>query len=143
LRAKCGSWREAARDVRSAREFKEAFEEMASINLLSSSFIRESSPSCSFILFLDLESDDGGAIGKKKKNMDGESGPDRHRMVDYYVIDVTNTKKRQTPIKKKEKEIAYCTTTTVLCCKQQMSQNSGLGMANNIHGEHYKHTCSR
>jgi len=67
LRTKRGSWKEVARDVRSARKFKEVFEEMVSINLLSSSFIRESSSSCSFILFfLDPESDDGGAMQKRK-----------------------------------------------------------------------------
>jgi len=75
LRAKCGSWREVVSDVRSARVFKEAFEEMASINLLSSSLIRESSSSCSFILFLDPESDDGGAIECKREKMDGKRGP--------------------------------------------------------------------
>ena len=65
--------------MRSTREFKEAFEEMASINLVSSSFIRESTSSCSFMVFLDLESDDGGAIAckreKEKNNMDGKTGP--------------------------------------------------------------------
>jgi len=67
LRTKRGSWREAARDMRSAREFKEAFEEMASVSLFSSPFICESWSSCSFILFLDPESDDGGTIAKEKK----------------------------------------------------------------------------
>ena len=76
LRTKRGSWKELARDVRSARKFKEVFEEMASINLLSSSFIRESSSSCSFILFLDPESDDGRAMQKRK---DGRTEkPGRH-----------------------------------------------------------------
>jgi hypothetical protein len=37
-----------------------------------------------------------------KKNM-GTENPDRHGMVDYYVIDGTNTKKRQTPIKKRKR----------------------------------------
>ena len=50
--------------MRSARGFKEAFEDMASVNLFSSSLIREPSSSCSLILFLEPESDDGGAMNK-------------------------------------------------------------------------------
>jgi len=44
---------EAARDVRSASEFKEPLEEIDSVNLSSSSFIYESS--CSLILFRAIE----------------------------------------------------------------------------------------
>jgi len=50
--------------MRSAREFKEAFEEMDSVSLFSSSFMYESS--CSFVLFLDPESD-GGTIAKERE----------------------------------------------------------------------------
>jgi hypothetical protein len=53
LRTELGSLREAARDVRSASEFKEPLEEIDSVNLFSSSFIYESS--CSLILFRAIE----------------------------------------------------------------------------------------
>jgi hypothetical protein len=124
LRTECGSCREAARVMRSARGFKEAFEEMASVNLFSSSLICEPSSSCSFILFLDLESDDGGAI---EKMWTGDSG--RHRMEVYYVINRTNKRKLKETNSNQEMEMESQSHVLYYPVEQQMSRNSGLGMA--------------
>jgi hypothetical protein len=70
--------------VRSASEFKEPLEEIDSVNLLSSSFIRESS--CSLILFR--------AIELQEENRYGIHGP--AVMKEYYVINRTNKRKEKT-----------------------------------------------
>ena len=67
LRTDCGLWRETVRDMRSARRFNEALEDMESFILSSSSFMNESS--CNFNLFLDPERE------PESEAITGNSGP--------------------------------------------------------------------